>query len=354
MVFSIKSLLKTRSCTSFFIFIGFVLLASCSQKPTELLITGPTMGTSFTVKAVNPPKTIQKDVLEKTIQSLLVDINQQMSTYIPDSEISRFNQAPIGEWFSVSPEFIEVLLLSQRLSELSKGKFDITIGPLISLWGFDYNSETKVPSQEEINLAKSKTGYQSLKIDTEARKILREKAITLNVSAVAKGYGADKLAEYLESLSIKNYLVEIGGEMRVAGKNSRGDFWRIGVEKPTLTQGSVQQIIALDDKAVATSGDYRNYFEENGIRYSHTIDPDQGKPVRHSIASVTVIAETAAEADGFATALNVLGKEAAMNLAEKEELAAYFILYTTDESDPYVIDYSSAFSPYLEVSKKAQ
>ncbi len=335
----------------FIIFSLLLVLAACT-KPTEnaMHLNGKTMGTTYHITIAQPGDLINQRALQMQVDKLLQTVNQQMSTYIADSQISQFNALPPNEWMTVDTDFISVLNISIDLSKQSHGKFDITIGPLIELWGFGKNWHADVPSDEAIAKAMARTGWEQLQIDAQANRILKKIPLTLNVSAVAKGFGVDKVADYLEAQGLSNYLVEIGGEVRVKGLNPKQKAWKLGIEKPALQSSQqVQQVIQIKDQAVATSGDYRNYFEQDGQRYSHTIDPQSGRPVKHRIASVTVIAETAAAADGYATTLNVIGSiDEAMVLAENQQLAAYFILHTDDPEKPYTVRYSSAFKPYLK------
>lgn len=338
------------SRVSLFFVVSLCLSAiACSDfnQPEPIVLQGKTMGTTYNITIADPPENLNAEQLQGEIDALLKNVNQQMSTYIDDSEISLFNQAPVNQWFSVSPDFIEVVVLSQKLSELSDGRFDVTIGPLIELWGFGRKSTSQVPSATAIKEAQAKIGWQALDIDTEKHQLLKTKPIALNLSAVAKGFGVDKIAQYLDSVKSANYLVEIGGEIRVKGLSPTSKPWRLGIEKPTLNQQGAQQIVVLHNASIATSGDYRNYFEEDGLRYSHTINPQTGQPVRHNIASVTVIAETAALADGYATTLNVMGLNDALALAEAENVSAFFILHDQSSDTGYREVMTSQFDQYF-------
>lgn len=335
---------------SFFFIITLALLATaCSDLKASkpIALQGNTMGTTYSITIAQPAKNLSAESLQNVIDGLLNDVNQQMSTYIDDSEITQFNNSPVNQWMTVSPDFIEVVNLSQGLSELSQGKFDVTIGPLIELWGFGRKASDQVPSDAAILEAQAKVGWQALAVDSEQSRLLKTKAIAINLSAIAKGFGVDKIARYLESLNIENYLVEIGGEIRVKGMSPKDKPWRLGIEKPTLAQEGAQQIVVLDNASIATSGDYRNYFEEDGLRYSHTIDPQSGKPVRHNIASVTVIANTAALADGYATTLNVMGLDNALTLAESQNIDAFFIVYDQGTETGYRQVMTSNFNQYF-------
>jgi thiamine biosynthesis lipoprotein len=342
---------KASALLSFYLSL-IVILVSCGQPslPQNFLISGPTMGTSYHITVVSPPANIDKYTLQTDIDKLLININRQMSTYIPDSEISKFNQLSVNTWKSISEDFFTVLELSESFSLLTSGRFDITIGPLVDLWGFGAatDQDQKIPDRGLLEQTLDNVGWYNLVLDKENRAIKKLKPININLSAIAKGYGVDKVAELLTSKNIDNYLVEIGGEVRARGLNKENIPWRLGIEEPSLMQKSVQRVVELTDQAIATSGDYRNYFEENGTRFSHTIDPTSGRPVKHNIASVSVIADNAATADALATALNVLGERAALELSERENIAAYFILYDNENTEnQYRVVHSRAFSPFL-------
>jgi thiamine biosynthesis lipoprotein len=329
----------------------FSIIGCQPNQSTELsafTISGPTMGTRYNITVVDSENDNLSKSLQKEVDVLLINLNQQMSTYISDSEISQFNSKAINQSFSISEDFLKVVALSQEISALSEGFFDISIGPLVELWGFGKTEKSGVPSDSEIENARSQVGWQELTVDFENISLTKSIQLSLDVSAIAKGYGVDRVAALLDEKGIENYMVEIGGEMKVKGHNSQETSWRIGIETPTVGQRQVQQIIKIDSHAVATSGDYRNFFEENGQRFSHTIDPNTGYPVRHNIASVTVIAESAARADGLATALNVLGEEKALELARKENLSAFFIFYQNENDvEQYRIEYTPQFKQYL-------
>jgi thiamine biosynthesis lipoprotein len=276
------------------------------------------------------------------IDEELKKINQHMSTYIADSELMLLNAASVGEWHNISQPLHDVLQLSQHISEQSGGAFDITVGPLINLWGFGPDKhEDQVPDAAALDAARKSMGYQKLELaDNQARK---SGDIKLDLSAIAKGYGVDWIAEVVAREGVNNYMVEIGGEIRVSGLNPKGKPWRIAIEQPSMMQQSVHKAISITDMGMATSGDYRNYFEKDGKRYSHTIDPATGYPIDHRLASVTVLARTSAEADGWATAINVLGPEKGLEVANREQLAVYMIV---KEGEGFVDRYSTAFEAY--------
>jgi thiamine biosynthesis lipoprotein len=323
---------------------ALLVLGACTPAPpADVHLSGPTMGTSYNVKYVGS-EGIKPERLQAEIDSLLVDINQLMSTYISDSELSRFNQHRQTDNFPLSRETLKVLLEAKRLGDLSEGMLDVTLGPVINLWGFGPQSRPeKIPSEADIQKAKSITGLDKLMLgDTWARK--QEPKLYVDLSTIAKGYGVDRVAELLEKHQLENYLVEIGGEMRVSGNKSSGLAWRIAVEKPLNSQREVQRVISIGNNAIATSGDYRIYYEEQGVRYSHLINPLTAKPITHNLVSVTVVHPSSMTADGLATALNVMGKDKAVLVAKKNKLA---VLLITRENDEYIEYTSPEFSLFI-------
>lgn len=290
------------------------------------------MGTSYHITVVQLPQNYSAASLQAEIDQLLINVNQEMSTYIPSSTISSFNESSSTEWYSVSDEFINVLQAAKTLNQQSSGLYDITVSPLIDLWGFGAasNTEDSVPNDAEIEKALALTGQQHLTLQSQPPAIKKTlPALSINLSSIAKGYGVDVVAEHLNTLGVKDYLVEIGGELRASGVSPRSDSWKIAIEKPLVNTQSVERIIPVNQIAVATSGDYRNYFVNNGTRYSHTLDSTTGRPITHALASVTVLHEQTMLADGWATALMALGEERGYPLAQDLGLAAYFI-YKTD------------------------
>lgn len=304
-----------------------LFLSACSGDVEPTRFHGSTMGTSYNVTLPLLPEELSKEEIQQKFEALLADINQEMSTYQADSVISRFNRSESTDWYPVSASFVRVSQTALELSRLTEGAYDVTVAPLIELWGFGNNdTEDSAPDQKSIDLALEQTGYQKLFLQTDPYAIRKSVAsISIDFSSIAKGYGVDVLSDYLDSLGVSDYLVEIGGELRASGKNSRREWWQIAVESPNSGERSIQRIIGLKDVSVATSGDYRNYFEQDGKRYSHIIDAATGKPVNHDLASVSVLADTSMLADGWATALMLLGEKKGYALAAKEGLAAYFI-----------------------------
>jgi len=298
----------------------------------EVLLQGRTMGTTYNIKVVATPGQVESLNLHDKIDVVLKQVNQEMSTYIPDSEISLFNQSNSGDVFEISNSFARVLKESIRIGELSQGKLDITVGPLVNLWGFGPEQRPdKVPSDSLIATTLARIGLKKLHLD--GNKLSKDiPNLYIDLSATAKGYGVDRVAELIEANGINNYLVEIGGEMRLKGFKRTGELWAIAIEKPILDpsgeQRAVHQIVIPKDKAVATSGDYRNYFEADGQRFSHIIDPTTGKPINHNLVSVTVIHSSSMTADGLSTTLMVMGTEQGLKFAVENKLAALFISKT--------------------------
>jgi thiamine biosynthesis lipoprotein len=319
-------------------------LAGCDSGPEIIKISGTKMGTSYHITVVaDQPAPAD---LAARIDAALDIVDQSMSTYKPQSEISRFNGLPRDSQQSISAEFAEVLAVSKMVWEQSGGALDPTVGPLVDLWGFGpVATDNRIPDDQELAKALAETGFQYVQVSDQV--LSKTKPVGLDLSAVAKGYGVDQVAQLLEMLALPDYLVEVGGEMRVSGVNPDGNPWRVAVEMPSLMP-QVQRVIALHDGAVATSGDYRNYFVKDGVRYSHTIDPRTGRPIAHSLASVTVLSETCAEADAWATALMVLGEEQGMALAEKLKLAVYMLV--ADGAD-YSAQSSSEFTRLVNTTE---
>ena len=285
-------------------------------------------------------------VLKQLLQARLDQINGLMSTYDPESELSRFNTLTSTDWYPVSEDTARVIEVSQEISVLSGGAFDISIGPLVELWGFGTaERREKIPTEGQVKDNLARIGYKNIQLrrgPTAIKKQIPE--LQIDLSAVAKGYAVDALAKILEQQGINNYLLEIGGELQVSGHRGDESPWQIAIEKPLEDVREVATIFPLTNTALATSGNYRNFYVEDGQRYSHTIDPVSGKPIRHKLASVTVLARTCARADALATALMVLGDEKARLFCEKNEIAAYFLIHDKTSTTVYA---SPAFERFL-------
>lgn len=330
-----------------------ISLTSCfpsnDSAKKEILLQGRTMGTTYNIKVVATAEQVETLQLQQKIDEVLKKVNQEMSTYIPDSEISRFNKSTSLEPVAVSDGFARVLAESIRLGELSGGKLDITVGPLVNLWGFgpELRPET-VPSDELLASTRARVGLKNLHL--KGNQLSKDiPNLYVDLSTTAKGYGVDVVAELIEKNGMTNYLVEIGGEMRVRGFKHTGELWAIAIEKPIFDPSgnhrAVQQVIIPKDNAVATSGDYRNYFEADGQRFSHIIDPDTGRPINHNLVSVTVIESSSMTADGLSTTLMVMGAEKGLEFAIKNDLAALFI-YKSENG--FTEEFTVKFKQYLK------
>lgn len=320
----------------------FLLLSSCTQPIEDVVhsISGQTMGTTYSVKftSQSPINIVE---LENGVNFLLQKVNQQMSTYIPNSELSLFNKSTSTDWVNVSQDLAFVMETALKISEFSNGKFDITIGPLVNLWGFGPNNKPqKVPSNRDIIKMRRSVGYRNVDVKLNPPSIKKNHPdVYCDLSAIAKGFGVDKISEYLSSKNLNNHLVEIGGELRASGTKFNNN-WKVGISIPSHS-GTIQETVSINNQSMATSGDYWNYFEENGIRYSHTINPTTGKPITHNLASVTIVSESCMEADALATAIDVMGPEAGLIFAKNNELKVYFIVKGEN-------DFEIFFTPQFE------
>lgn len=323
------------------------LLSGCNEKPQpeSFYLEGKTMGTTYHIKFYDEQPQRDVVVLKEEVDAVLHDINQSMSTYIPDSEINTFNRLPANEVMSISADFRTVVTESIRLGESTKS-LDVTMGPLIDLWGFGPNKKpSKRPSDAALAKMLANIGVDKLTL-TEQGLAKTVDGLELTFSATAKGYGIDKVAQLLESHNINNYMVEIGGELRISGVKPNNQDWKIAIEQPDAQPGEreVHRVLAPGTNGIATSGDYRIFYEMEGETYSHLIDPVTGMPSRHDLVSVTVLHPSAMTADGLATALTVMGMKKAQAYAQKHDLPVYLI----GKSDEGLITYSSpAFKPYL-------
>ena len=318
--------------------------AGCGYDDSDAWETrGTTMGTTYSVTVVAGEPAQQPDeTLADRLDELLRGIEQAMSTYLVHSDVSRFNATRSTEWFPVSPMVCAAVEGSLAISALTNGAFDVTVGPVVDLWGFGPDGvRTEPPDEEMIAAARKRVGYERLVTDCN-RPALRKRRpdVRIDLSGYAKGYAVDRVAELLDAEGVTRYMIEIGGELRMRGLNPAGTPWRVAIESPSESGQQERRVVALTDAAMATSGDYRNYFEFAERRYSHTIDPRLGAPVGHDLGAVTVVSEEAAFADGMATALLVLGPAEGMALAEERGVPA---LFQRRVGDRIVESASSAF-----------
>lgn len=339
--------MKYRGFTLIYRLVLFVLafcISGCAEKPKVISFSGQTMGTSYHIKVVPSDNYPDRLRLKADVDRALELVNDQMSTYRSASELSRFNQMPSGSMV-VSKDTATVIAESIRLYKITNGTLDVTVGPLVNLWGFGPDQRpTKIPEKTEIQLLKSKTGIQHLKLSGQ-RLTKKQPHVYVDLSSIAKGFGVDKVAQLLESLGSDSYMVEIGGEVKTKGAKSDGQPWRIAIERPQDGQRDVALVIEPHDLAVATSGDYRNFYEQDGKRLSHLIDPRTGYPITHKLASVTVMHQSCMIADALATAMIVMGTEEAFELAQSLDLAVMLI---EKDGDTFNTHYSPAFKKLMK------
>ena len=333
---------RTRPLRAFILpalFVGtlFVLLfvrrepAPAIPQRHQVAVGGETMGTTWSVKAISAsPLTIEQSaMLELNLQGALDGVNAAMSTWLDDSEVSKFNQHASTEPFPLSAETLAVLQAAKEVSDQSGGAFDITIAPVVEAWGFGVDDPLRGPTGAEAAILMASVGMEKLHLDPEAAAVTKSHPdLTIDLSAIAKGYGVDAVAQAVESAGYSEYMVEVGGEIRAAGRNARGVFWQIGIEQPDAERGALYSVLPLEDIGLATSGDYRNYIEQDGVRISHTIDARTGQPISHTLASVSVLHDSAMYADALATAINVLGPQEGHALAESMNLPVMMLVRT--------------------------
>lgn len=309
------------------------IVGVCAAEPIVVL-TGNTMGTTYTVK-INPSSvTPTHHSLETAIAQRLDDINQLMSTYIESSEISQFNQSPADQWFPISPDTAAVVSVAQEIAKETEGAFDISVGPLVGLWNFGSGSDSSVafapPTRQRIESVLGQIGHAKLqcRLDPPAlRKTVGQ--LQIDLSGIAKGFAVDEICQLLLAHNLHDFMVEIGGEVRLRGTRVDGQPWNIGIEAPDKASRQLNRVIAPRATAIATSGDYRDFHEYEGVHYSHTIDPRTGRPIAHKLAGVTVLAEDCMRADALATALLVMGSAEGKNWAEEHDVAALFVTRTS-------------------------
>jgi thiamine biosynthesis lipoprotein len=306
----------------------------------KMTLSGPTMGTTYNITYLDK----ENRDLQESVDSLLKVFNLDLSTYIPESELSKFNA---GDTLDYSlPYLYPVLKASKKIYENTNGAFDPTVGPLVNIWGFGpYGPELK----DSVDIKELLKNVGFTKVDFDEKQVRKKlHGIYLDFSAIAKGYGSDVVASYLSSKGIENFLVEIGGEVMARGVNDKGELWKLGINRPEETANPTDLIgiIALQDRGMATSGNYRNYYVRDSVRISHTINPATGYPVQHSLLSATVVAKDCMTADAYATAMMVLGKDEAIALDERLEEIEVFLIYDdgTGNFDTYI---SESLKPYL-------
>jgi thiamine biosynthesis lipoprotein len=327
---------------TYWIFLIIVTLASCSGNRQYISNEGFIYGTIYHVTYESPEG---KD-LQTEIEAVMNEVNHSMSTYDSTSTISKVNRNIDTE---LDQYFTTVFKKAEEISEITNGAFDITVAPMVNVWGFGFKNKEQVTS-ELIDSLKNIVGYKKVRI--ENGKLLKDHPNTmLDASAIAKGFASDLVANYLQDQGCENYMVEIGGEVVASGKNAKGNYWSIGISNPDdnelFTEQKLKAIVELKDMALATSGNYRNFYIEDGVKYAHTIDPKTGYPVQHSLLSTTVLADNCMTADAFATAFMVSGLEKSIEIAEAEpEIEVYFIY--SDEAGNYKTYISPGFKSMLK------
>ncbi len=333
-------------------FIGVVVLAlapligGCDRAAPELAISGPTMGTTYSIKVAAPPADVDAHALRIATDEVLDSIDRSMSGYRADSEISRFNASTSTDWIEVSGDLATVVHYALEVSRDSGGAFDITVGPLVAAWGFGKTGEPiDLPDEATLAGLRAQVGYRKLEARLNPPALRKSDAnVRVDLNGIAPGYAVDLIAERFQRMHLSHFMIDLGGEVRARGRNARGEPWRIAVERPIDAEPEPYAIVSLDNASVTTSGEYRHYYDRDGHRYSHTIDPRTGRPVEHTLASVVVVGPTTMYVDAWATALNVLGTEAGRKLAMERAMPVMFIeargtelhSVTTPRFDPLV------------------
>ncbi len=318
-------------------------LAGCSHPDKVDGFGGPTMGSTYSVKFVRTESTPETLKLQQGVEAILAEIDQQVSTYRPDSLVSRFNQAPAGSCQPMPQPVLDMVSLGERFSRDSEGAYDMTLLPLLDAWGFGPGSRgEKVPDAAVIEAARQRIGHQHLHV--RDGQLCKDVALQVDFNSIAAGHAVDRIAGWLQQQGVASYLVEATGEVKAAGRKPDGSAWRIAIEAPHAGERVAQKILALDGLGISTSGDYRNYYEENGRRYSHTLDPRTAAPITHRLAAVTVVHPQATWADGLSTLLMVLGPEQGEAFARSHDLAAFFVIH---EGEAFVTRSTPAFDALL-------
>ena len=319
-------------------FLAFILLGTvaCERPPAEYRMSGQTMGTTYNVVVVDSEHNLDEDRLEQIITETLRDVNAAYSNWDVNSEISQFNNNLTTEPIAVSDGLLEMVSLADTIHDQTGGKFDLTLKPVIDLWGFGPSGTvTQRPASDDLSEAMESTGQRRVvSVSPMASSITKTiPNASIDLSSLAKGYGIDAISTALQEQGAEDFLVEIGGDLFASGTTRRGSDWRIGIEKPMVGVRALETAIEFTGLGMATSGDYRNYFEEAGVRFSHIIDPQTGRPITHETASVTVLADNAMIADAWATALLALGVDRGLDVANAEDLAVLFIVRSGDKSE---------------------
>lgn len=322
--------MKALACLP--VFLLALLLTGCSERDRPLdspvRFEGAVYGSFYQVTLADPLTQGQARALEEGLLEVLEAVDVAMSIYIEDSELSVFNQSPLNEWQPLSDELMEVLAIGQAVADKSGGAFDVTLGGLVNLWSFGSEARPReVPDEAALAERLELIGSDAVELDLAAMQARRVRDVFVDLGGVAKGHAVDRVAAFLDREGIEHYLVNLGGDLIARGyRDTEEERWRIGVEAPLEDRQEAQYVLPIGDVSLATSGDYRNYFEEAGRRFSHTLDPRSGHPIDHRLASVSVLHPSNAWADAWATALMVLGDEEGMALAVEQDLKVLMIV----------------------------
>lgn len=310
-----------------------LILAACQPGPQETEIAGAVQGTTYHIKMVLDERSPNVEQMRAKIENTFRIIDEKLSNYRDDSEISRINENRTTDWMSVSPEIAELVYIAKQVGQHTSGCYDLTVKPLFDLWGFSKH-ENRVPTDAEIDQVLQHVGMSRVDVDPEGHRLRKQDPeLRIDLSSIAQGYTVSAIATLLEAEGIQNYLAEVGGELKVKGTKANGSAWRIAIEKPTPFQREVQRILQLRQAhgtAVMTAGTYRNFFEEGGQIYTHILDPKTGRPVTHHLLSVTILHDDPTWADAWDTALLCVGESEAIKIAEQERLTA-LLIYQEDK-----------------------
>ncbi|HYE34651.1 FAD:protein FMN transferase [Methylocaldum sp.] len=305
-----------------------VLAFTGCERAAETQLSGSIQGTTYHIKMVMDKLEVTPEQVKADVEAVFKLVDEKLSNWREDSEISRINQQKTSDWISVSPEIVQLVTIAKDIHQRSQGCYDLTVKPLFDLWGFSKH-ESRVPEQGEIDRILAHVGMEKLEVDAENGRIRKQDPeLAIDLSSIAQGYTVGAVADRLESRGIRNYLAEIGGEMKVKGRKANGAQWRVAIEKPTPLVREVQRILDIHQEsgtAVMTSGTYRNFFESGGQSYSHILNPKTGRPVTHNLLSVTVLHNDPTLADAWSTALLCVGEIEGAKIAEAEGLKALFI-----------------------------
>lgn len=301
----------------------------------SIALSGPSMGSTWMVRLPRLPAGVSAQAVQSGVQDVLDLVENHMSTYRPESDLSRFNQARSTDWIPVPEDVARAVDAARQVADQTGGAFDLTVGPVVNLWGFGPVHPAgpfgTIPSDAMIQEARKHVGYHLLEVRLSPAALRKsDPLLYVDLSGIAKGFAAEQVARRLEQMGITDYLIGVGGEMRAHGRSETGQYWRVGIETPTPGVRRVLYQVDLRTGSLSTSGDYRNFFDKDGRRYCHEIDPATGEPLLDPPASVSVADQSGADADAMATALMVLGPEKGYGLAEQKGLAVLFIIRRSD------------------------